>query len=113
MLSTKNSKVRDESNMIKQKQVLPSTELMVCTVQTFHNEMSGPMLYMFALHYSKLGFQVVIYDRYGRHLEYIQELIEEYFVIYHPFTAYEVALPDEYNKEKHKNEVSYIIFAII
>lgn len=88
-------------------QFLPSTELLVCTVQTFQNEMSGPMLYMFALHYSMLGFQVVIYDRFGKHLEFIQELIDTYYVIYHPFTAYEIGLPDEYNAEKSKNAVSF------
>lgn len=85
---------------------LPSTELLVCTVQTFQNEMTGPMLYLFALHYCNLGFQVVVYDRYGRHVEFMRELIEECYVIYHPFTAYEVGLPGEYSAEKVKNEVS-------
>jgi hypothetical protein len=89
-------------------QFLPSTELLVCTVQTFQNEMSGPMLYMFALHYSMLGFQVVIYDRFGKHLEYIQELIDSHYIMYHPFTAYEVALPEEYSAEKSKHSVSYV-----
>ena len=87
--------------------MLASTEMLVCTVQTFENEMSGPMLYMFALHYSKLGFQVVIYDRYGKHLSFVKELIDRYFVIYHPFTAYEIALPDVYNAEQNKKEVIF------
>jgi hypothetical protein len=60
---------------------------------------------MFALHYSKLGFQVLIYDRFGRHLDFVQELIDTYYVIYHPFTSYEFALPDEYSAEKSKHEV--------
>lgn len=100
-------------NMITSaQQFLPSTELLVCTVQTFQNEMSGPMLYMFALHYSTLGFQVVIYDRFGKHLEFVQELIDSYYVIYHPFTAYEIGLPDEYNAEKSKNAVCMYIFLL-
>lgn len=74
-------------------------------MQTFQNEMSGPMLYMFAKHYSLLGFQVLIYDRYGRHQEFVQELIDTYFVIYHPFTSYEFALPEEYSAKTSKNEV--------
>ena len=34
----------------------------VCVTQTFRNEQSGPMLYMFVQHYHSLGWEVLIYD---------------------------------------------------
>lgn len=34
----------------------------VCVTQTFRNEQSGPMLYMFVRHYLSLGWVVLVYD---------------------------------------------------
>ena len=35
----------------------------ICTVQTFRNSQTGPMLYLFASYHLQLGFRVIIYDR--------------------------------------------------
>ena len=80
-------------------------EFVACTVQTFQNALSGPQLYLFATYYSSLGFQVVIYDRYGRHVEYIRGLVESHGVIYHPFTAYEITNPAKFTNETAQKEV--------
>jgi hypothetical protein len=34
----------------------------VCVTQTFRNDQSGPMLYMFVRHYHSLGWTVLVYD---------------------------------------------------
>ncbi|KAJ1428425.1 hypothetical protein B484DRAFT_67501 [Ochromonadaceae sp. CCMP2298] len=36
----------------------------VCTVQTFRNAQTGAMLYMFIAWYQKMGWRVIVYDRY-------------------------------------------------
>jgi hypothetical protein len=82
------------------------TDMVVCTVQTFKNSMSGPQLYLFATYYSLIGFQVVIYDRYGRHVEFIKDLIESHGVIYHPFTAFEIRDPEKFTNETAQQEVT-------
>ena len=81
-------------------------QLTVCTVQTYMSPQSGPMLWLFANYYSLLGFQVVIYDRYGRHESYMSELIDQRKVQYHPYTAFELARPDMYNSERVNQEES-------
>jgi hypothetical protein len=81
-------------------------EIVVCHVQTFKNAMSGPQLYLFADYYSKLGFQVVIYDRYGRHEEFISDLVDTMGVIYHPFTSIQIADPDKFTNETAAREGS-------
>ena len=35
----------------------------VCTVQTFRNAQTGPMLYLFVSYYHRLGWRVIVYDR--------------------------------------------------
>ena len=80
-------------------------EFLACTVQTFQNALTGPQLYLFAYYYSRIGFQVVIYDRYGRHEAYIRELVDSSKVIYHPFTAYQITDPDKFSNTTAYAEV--------
>jgi hypothetical protein len=46
---------------------LPSLAVAVCTIQTFKNSLSGPMLLLFASYYLHLGWIVIIFDRCDRH----------------------------------------------
>jgi hypothetical protein len=78
----------------------------VCTVQVFTNELTGPRLYFFALYYLQLGWHVIIFDRYGRHREYLQEFFRYTVAFhYHPFTILELILPQIYNESAALNEV--------
>jgi hypothetical protein len=84
---------------------LSSSYLAVCTVQTYYSPVSGPMLYLFAHYYYLIGFQVIIYDRYGRHQSFLQELIDSGKVWYHSYSAFELARPDVYTAERANQEV--------
>jgi hypothetical protein len=55
----------------------------VCTVQTFKNAQTGPMLYLFAIFYYRLGWRVVIYDRFGLHREYLDNLIGKFIILFY------------------------------
>jgi hypothetical protein len=59
----------------------------VCTVQTFRNAQSGPMLYLFTAYYISMGWTVLIYDRFGFHREFLAEFIGTPGVYYHPYTC--------------------------
>lgn len=59
----------------------------VCTVQTFQHAFSGPMLYMFVAYYQKLGWHVIIYDRFGFHRPFLEDLLKLPGVDYYPFTG--------------------------
>ena len=37
----------------------------VCIVQTFRNPQTGPMLYLFVQHWYRMGWKVIVYDRFG------------------------------------------------
>ena len=71
----------------------------VCTVQTFRNDMSGPMLYLFIRHHLALGWVVIIFDRYGWHEEDVAPFLRtDERVIYYPYTLFQYYFPDIYNK---------------
>jgi len=69
----------------------------VCTVQTFRNNQTGPMLYAFVHYYHSLGWKVIVYDRFGLHREFMQELAGLEGVDYHPFTVFQLVNPNKYN----------------
>jgi hypothetical protein len=69
----------------------------VCTVQTFRNPQSGPLLYMFVVYYIKMGWTVIVYDRFGYHREFVEELLHWSGFHYHPYTVFQLAQPDKYN----------------
>jgi hypothetical protein len=71
----------------------------VCTVQTFRNHQTGPMLFLFTKYYQRMGWRVIIYDRFGLHREFITPLLEEGLpgIDYHPYTIFQLANPSKYN----------------
>jgi hypothetical protein len=76
----------------------------VCTVITFRNQASGPMLFLFASYYQKLGWQVIIYDRFGWHREFLSTIIHLPGIQYHPYTVYQLNMPNKYNDEFRKKQ---------
>lgn len=82
----------------------------VVTVQTFRNKQSGPMLYAFTAYYVAMGWQVVIFDRFGMHKEFLGDLIHQGPVNYHPYTLFQLANPKKYNDQyasKQGNDRKY------
>eukprot|EP01036_Dinobryon_divergens_P032366 gene32366-41935_t len=70
----------------------------VCTVQTFKNSQSGPMLFMFVSYYHRMGWRVIVYDRFGLHWQFIKELLSLPGFDYYPFTVFQLVHPSKYNK---------------
>jgi hypothetical protein len=64
-------------------------------------------LYFFASYYLQLGWQVIIYDRYGRHQSFLEEFSHHSAFHYHPFTVLESIFPYLYNQTTASLEVSY------
>jgi hypothetical protein len=77
----------------------------VCTVQTFLNPMSGPMLYMFARYYLSMGWAVIIYDRFGAHREHLEEFLTHPRLKYFPYTMFQLMFPETYNEEFMNSQV--------
>jgi len=77
----------------------------VCTVQTFYNELTGPMMYMFARFHLVLGWMVIVYDRFGMHEGFLRELMTHERFRYHPYTMLQLVLPDIYN-DRYRNQQS-------
>jgi hypothetical protein len=69
----------------------------VCTVQTFRNSQTGPMLYFFVKFYQLMGWHVIVYDRFGLHQEFIRELLDLQGVDYYPYTIFQITQPKKYN----------------
>lgn len=76
----------------------------VCTVQTFRNQQSGPMLYLFAKYYQQMGWSVIIYDRFGNHMEFLKELFHLPGIFYHPYTAFQLTQPLKYNYKMYAGQ---------
>lgn len=45
------------------------------------------MLYMFVDYYLKMGWLVIVYDRFGLHREFLEELLDSSGLHYHPYTG--------------------------
>jgi hypothetical protein len=71
----------------------------VCTVQTFANNQTGPMMYAFAAYYQLLGWRVVIYDRFGLHRDHMQPLLHLPGIDYYEYTVLQLAMPSKYNQQ--------------
>ena len=69
----------------------------VCAVQTFRNPQSGPMLFLFVKYYLEMGWHVIVYDRFGYHTEFLEELFHEPGFHYHDYTIMQIAQPSKYN----------------
>ena len=70
-----------------------------CVVQTFRNPQTGPMLFLFVQHWYRLGWKVIVYDRFGQHKEYLQDMMDWSGFEYHPYTAYQLVNPMKYNND--------------
>ena len=71
----------------------------VCAVLTFENPGTGPMLYMWAQYWYRLGWAVIIYDRFGAHQKYMEDMLKWPGMFYHPYTLYQLLMPGKYNME--------------
>lgn len=91
---------------IKEQQYLDPRPHAVCTVQTFRNAITGPMLWLFVEFYHRLGWRVIIYDRFGFHREFVEDFIGLPGVDYHPYTLFTLTQPSKYN-EAYKNKTSF------
>ncbi len=78
----------------------------VCAVLTFINPGTGPLLYLFVQHWYRLGWTVIIYDRFGMHREFIRELLHWPGFYYHPYTVYQLSNPKKYNSEYQRKQGS-------
>lgn len=77
----------------------------VCTVQTFRNQMTGPMLFMFASYWQRLGWRAIIYDRFGNHHEFLKSLLHLPGIDYYPYTILQMTVPTKYNSKYQKRQV--------
>jgi hypothetical protein len=77
----------------------------VCTVQVFHNALSGPRMFFFAQYYLLIGWNVIIYDRYGIHRSYLTEFINHPRLFYHPYTVLQLLFPNIYNSNSSDAKV--------
>ncbi len=71
----------------------------VCAVLTFRNEQTGTMLHTFVDYYHRLGWYIIIYDRFGFHREFIEKFIGLSGFDYHPYTLFQLTQPSKYNAE--------------
>ena len=81
----------------------------VCTVQTFQNPLSGPMLYMFTRFYLELGWVVIVYDRFGAHRDFLSSLLDsqtDQRLKYYPYTLFQLLFPNTYNTDVMASQVS-------
>jgi len=69
----------------------------VCTVQTFRNSQTGPMLYLFVSYYHRMGWRVVVYDRFGFHREFIEDLLPLPGFDYYNYTIFQMVNPMKYS----------------
>ena len=77
----------------------------VCTVQTFRNPLTGPMLYLFAKYYLTMGWSVIVYDRHGWHHDFLKPFERNYRMKYYPYTAFELLFPETYQLHKASVQV--------
>jgi hypothetical protein len=69
----------------------------VCTVQTFQNPLSGPMLHLFSDYYLTLGYVVIIYDRHGLHRKFMKPFMGHIKFVYHPYTLFNILFAHLYS----------------
>lgn len=72
----------------------------VCAVQTNRNPLSPYYMHMFVAHYLNLGFHVILYDRFGFHVDYIREFMSNPRFDYHPYTLLEIAWPKSVDRNE-------------
>ena len=75
----------------------------VCAIQTNRNPLSPYQVYMFVAHYLSLGFRVIVYDRMGLHISFIQEFFVNPYFDYYPYSMLEIAWPEAIDLSETKN----------
>eukprot|EP00603_Paraphysomonas_imperforata_P010747 CAMPEP_0114470220 /NCGR_PEP_ID=MMETSP0104-20121206/11142_1 /TAXON_ID=37642 ORGANISM="Paraphysomonas imperforata, Strain PA2" /NCGR_SAMPLE_ID=MMETSP0104 /ASSEMBLY_ACC=CAM_ASM_000202 /LENGTH=504 /DNA_ID=CAMNT_0001643943 /DNA_START=325 /DNA_END=1841 /DNA_ORIENTATION=- len=87
-----------------------TTRHAVVTIQTFKNHFTGPMLYMFTRYYQRLGYAVIVFDRFAAHRSVFKELMSGTpsndlpSVHYYGFTVFEKMFPHIYNASYHAEQ---------
>jgi hypothetical protein len=54
------------------------------------------MLYMFVQYWYRIGWGVIVYDRYGMHRDFIKDMLHWPGFYYHPYTVYSITQPGKY-----------------
>jgi hypothetical protein len=52
----------------------------------------------------RLGWKVIVYDRFGFHREFIEDLLSLPGFDYHPYTMFQTVNPSKYSAEYGKNQ---------
>lgn len=52
----------------------------------------------------RLGWKVIVYDRFGFHREFIEDLLSLPGFDYHPYTMFQIVNPSKYSAEYGKNQ---------
>ena len=82
----------------------------VITVQTFKNRFTGPMLYIFTRHYQRLGYAVIVFDRFANHKDVFAENFHETKLMprvhYYGYTMFEKMFPNIYNSSYNEIQVN-------
>jgi hypothetical protein len=60
------------------------------------------MLYMFVQYWYRLGWGVIIYDRYGMHRNFVKDMLHWPGFYYHPYTVYSITQPGKYTAQLQK-----------
>eukprot|EP00605_Chrysophyceae_sp_TOSAG23-4_P000234 GSChrysophyteH1.ASY1.ANO1.271.1 assembled CDS len=89
---------------IKLSEALDPRPHAICTVQTFRNAQSGPMLYAFVKFHLDVGWRVIVFDRFGLHEEFLKGLEGASGLDYHRFTVLQRVNPSKYNQEYSKTQ---------
>ena len=55
------------------------------------------MLFLFVQHWYRMGWKVIVYDRFGQHREFIEDMLDWSGFDYHPYTSYQLVNPEKYN----------------
>ncbi|CAE7481574.1 unnamed protein product, partial [Symbiodinium microadriaticum] len=76
----------------------------VCTVQVFRNKLTSARLFLFVAYYLRMGWTVIVYDRYGLHKDVIADFKDNVQLNYFPFTVFQSIFPDRYNVALSKQE---------
>ena len=54
--------------------------------------------------YIRLGWKVIVYDRFGFHREFLEDLINLPGFDYHPYTLFQIVNPSKYTSEYAQNQ---------
>lgn len=64
------------------------------------------MLFLFVSYYLRMGWKVILYDRFGLHRDFIADLLSSPALDYHPYTVFQLSNPDVYN-EVYRSKLTF------